>query len=112
MATWHTPATARDQWEDAPLEDPILDELLNTAQAAVLAYAPDLELVDDQIPDAWRIAQLRHARNIYRSEYSDGTGMVGLDGSDSFGLPARFRDLDVSIRELLRPRRIFGGPVG
>jgi hypothetical protein len=92
MAEWHTVASARDQWVDAPTddgedEDASLTELLEAAKAAVLAYAPslgELTIVDgvitygqpvvdedgyivngtlESIPTTYRIAQLREARN-------------------------------------------------
>lgn len=110
MAAWHTIATARAEWDDAPTDDAILSRLLEASKEAVLSYAPPTDTPED-VPGRYVIAQLRHARNVYRSEYSDRDGLAGLDGPESFALPARFRDLDASIRELIRPRRALG-PVG
>lgn len=118
MATWHTTTTARDRWVDAPLDDDDLEELLDVAKQAVLAYAPALDdavsiedgyvvLETADIPVNYRRAQLLHAKNIWNSEYATPSG--DLDGG-SFGLTTF--PLDWQIKQLLRPRTVFGGPVG
>jgi hypothetical protein len=96
MAEWHTVESARDQWVDAPTddgadEDATLTELLSAAKAAVLAYAPVFEgltVVDgyivndpDAVPDSYRLAQLREARNQWidsrqRAGYLDNNGEI------------------------------------
>lgn len=108
MATWHTLETARDLWEDAPEEDDDLEELLDIAQDAVTTYGRPLA-DPNAIPPGWRRAQLEHARNVYRSMLASQDGSDDLDG---FGTPVRYRNLDAAIRELIRPRTVFGGPVG
>jgi hypothetical protein len=100
MAEWHTVASARDQWVDAPTddgedEDASLTELLEAAKVAVLAYAPSLSdgslviedgyIVNEDEPDAvpttYRVAQLREARNQWndsrqRAGYLDNNGEI------------------------------------
>lgn len=119
MATWHTPETARDQWADAPLDDNDLVELLEVAQQAVLAYAPALPeddvTVEDgyvipaaqNIPANYRRAQLMQARNIWNASNASTGGE--FDGS-SYGITTH--PLDWQIKQILRPRTVFGGPVG
>lgn len=109
MATWHTLTTARAEWLDAPEGDAELGRLLAIGKQAVVAYAPHR----DEIPDTWPYVQLQHARNVYRAMYTDQNGLDSIDGLDGgFGGPVRYRNLDASLRELLRPRTVFGGPVG
>lgn len=120
MATWHTLETARDQWVDAPLDDDELQELLDVAKSAVLAYAPAVatESVENvggfvvptttgDIPVSYRKAQIMQARNVWNSEQASPGG--NLDGS-GFGLT--IHPLDWQVKQLLRPRSVFGGPVG
>lgn len=111
MASWHTLETARDQWVDAPIDDATLGELLEVAKDAVLAYAPSAEDIDAEepevIPTAYRTAQLMQARNVWNSSQASPTGY--LDGG-SYTLTTF--PLDWQVKQLLRPRSVFGGPVG
>lgn len=105
MATWHTIESARDLWVDAPLDDEYLGELLEVAQGAVLAYAP--ALADTDVPVSYRQAQLMQARNVFNASKAAPGGE--FDGS-SYGITTH--PLDWQIKQLLRPRTVFGGPVG
>lgn len=120
MASWHTLESARDQWVDAPLDDATLSELLEVARDAVLAYAPTLDdsllvdedgyvtpVVPDEVPTSYRHAQLMQARNVWNASYASPTG--DLDGG-SYSLTTF--PLDWQVKQLLRPRSVFGGPVG
>lgn len=111
MATWHTIESARDQWVDAPLDDEQLTELLEVAKDAVLAYAPSAEDIDpedpDEIPTRYRVGQLMQARNVWNSSMASPTG--DLDGA-SYGLTTF--PLDWQVKQLIRPRSVFGGPIG
>jgi hypothetical protein len=120
MADWHTTETARNEWVDAPLDDGQLVQLLEVAKQAVLAYAPALPTatmgwVDGyyqptdtiSIPDNYRYAQLQQARNIWNSAAATPAGDFD---SGSYGLTTH--PLDWQIKQILRPRTIFGGPVG
>ena len=124
MAEWHTVASARDQWVDAPYDedggDDTLTELLDVAKEAVLAFAPvltqsedDYILVDgilipntgEVIPTNYRVGQLMQARNVWNaSKASPSSG--DFDGT-SYGLSSF--PLDWQVRQLLRPKR--GVPV-
>lgn len=123
MAEWHTVASARNQWADAPYDtdedegDDTLLELLAVAKSAVLAFAPDLSgntFVDDDgyivnygdnvVPTNYRVAQLMQARNVWNSSKASPAGSFdnGEYGLTSF-------PLDWQVRQLLRPKR--GVPV-
>lgn len=106
MADWHTPESARTQWVDAPLDDEQLQELLDVAKQAVLAYAPAIDDPDDP-PTNYRVAQLTQTKNVWNGSYASPSG--DLDGG-SFGLTTF--PLDWQVKQLLRPRSVFGGPVG
>ena len=121
MATWHTPETARDQWVDAPLDDEQLEQLLDVAKQAVLAYAPALPAAtsgawvdgyyqpaaEPEPPTNYVVAQLMQARNVWNSGKATPTG--DFDGG-GYGLTTH--PLDWQIKQILRPRSVFGGPVG
>ena len=119
MAEWHTIDSARSQWDDAPFEDDELQELLDVAQQAVLAYAPALPGVtytiidgyvvpsETVIPTSYRHAQLMQARNVWNSSQASPSG--DFDGA-GYGLTTF--PLDWQIKQLHRPRTVFGGAVG
>lgn len=120
MAEWHTLVSARDQWVDAPLNDEELQELLDVAQNAVLAYAPTLVegalIIEDgivvvagpnDIPVSYRHAQLTQARNVWNSSKASPSG--DFDNGE-YGLTSF--PLDWQVKQLLRPRTVFGGVVG
>lgn len=118
MATWHTLESARSEWIDAPLDDDQLNELLEVARDAVLAFAPALDgevvsddgylsVIPDTIPTAYRVAQLMQARNVWNSTKASPTG--DFDGG---GFSLTTFPLDWQVKQLLRPRSVFGGPVG
>lgn len=122
MATWHTVASARDQWADAPYDedggDDTLLELLAVAKNAVRAYAPtagDGYVIDDDgyivpgdagaVPDNYRAAQLMQARNIWNSSKASPSSGAFDDGTYALSsFP-----LDWQVRQLLRPKQ--GRPV-
>lgn len=120
MAEWHDLESARNQWVDAPFDDDQLQELLDVAQNAVLAYAPalptgELVIIDDvvvpadpeSIPVSYRVAQLMQARNVWNSSKASPAGDFD---NGSYGLTSF--PLDWQVKQLLRPRSVFGGPVG
>ena len=106
MAEWHTLESARTEWEDAPLDDEQLEELLEVGKDAVLAYAPVLADPDEP-PTRYRVAQLMQARNVWNSS---SVSTAGDFDSGSYGLTTH--PLDWQIKQILRPRTVFGGPVG
>ena len=113
MAQWHTADSARAQWADAPPApldagdpDP-LDEALEVAKLEVLAYGP--ALVDEAVPPVnYRDAQLRQTINNWNAAYASPSG--DFDGPGGFQLGAF--PMDWKVKQLLRPRSVFGGAVG
>ena len=106
MTTWHDPESARDQWIDAPLDDDVLDELLEVSMQQVIAYAPNLpepavgEELD--VPASYRRAQLMQARNLWNAAKVDPAS-GGIGGDESYVI--RPFPLDWMIRQVLRPRK-------
>lgn len=113
MATWHNTESAREGWIGAPLDDGVLQELLNVSRAEVVAYAPAVPdavpPAEQVIPDGYRWAHLEHARNIWNARNTDSRGSYG---SEEGGFQLVAFPMDWAIKARLRPRRIFGGPVG
>lgn len=106
LSGWHTLSTARDEWKDAPPSDVQLYQLLATAKADVLAFAPPLASYA-AVPLTYRLGQLMQARN--RANASRVNPQGGTSDSDSFSLTPF--PLDWAIRQLLRPaqgrKRVF-----
>jgi len=113
MAVWHDIESARDNWPGAPLDDDVLTEALTVAKGEVIRYAPDLSdpeawpdgTVGTGIPDAWRWAQVQHARNIWNASNVNPAGGYGVEGG-TFTLTAF--PLDWAIKQRLRPRTALG----
>lgn len=121
MTAWHTVESIRSYWDDAnQITDALLEELLEVAQSAIIAYAPAPseefpELTLDEWEDAWddgwgtdsesiptrfRLAQMMHTRNLWNA------ARVGVDGSaggDTFEIQPR--PLDWHVKQILRPAR-------
>ena len=100
---WLTLETARAQWGDAPLDDVFLHQILDTAKAQCVAYAPAL-LLGAQVPVTYVQAQLLQARAIYQSVIANQQDSVGVEG-----FQVRVFPLDFTIRAMLRPKRAIGG---
>jgi hypothetical protein len=102
MATWHTVESARDQWPDAPSDfgdsgDDTLLELLAVAREAVVAYAPPppADADPEVIPDGYRTAQLKQARNAWTTQRVSQDGFA--DGGQ-FGLESQFLPWHQDVR--------------
>jgi hypothetical protein len=100
---WHTLATARAQWADAPRLDVALYTLLAGARTQCEAYAPALE-PGAAVPLGWRDAQLMQARNTWNASKLDPTS-AGIGGGE---LVFRPYPMDQTVRYLLRPRLAIG----
>lgn len=124
MASWLTPATARDLrelWPDVEqLEDSTLELLLDAARDQVIAYAPALpsDVVEREegtgygygpfggelpptIPGRYAFGQFQQAKNIWNASRVDASGGIG-DGSDFVMRPT---PLDWHVKQILRPKR-------
>lgn len=106
MTRWHNAESARAQWDDAPYEDEPLEELLEIARGQVIAYSPHRKADpvvaegSDEVPVAYRLAQLRQAQNLWRAQAVDTTGGIG-DGADFVLRP---HPLDWHVKQIIRPK--------
>ena len=97
---WLTLEQARNLWADAPLDDVLLYQILETAKAQCIAYAPTFTGV---VPLQYVQAQGLQARAIYQSVIANQQDNVGVDG-----FQVRVFPLDFTIRAMLRPKRAVG----
>ena len=98
---WLTLEQAREQWADAPLDDIFLHQILDTAKAQCIAYAP---AITGNPPISYVQAQLLQSRAIFQSVIANQNDTSGLDG-----FTVRVFPLDFTIRAMLRPKRAIGG---
>lgn len=94
-SVWHTIATARDGWRDAPSDDVDLYSLLVAARREVADFAP--AALD---PVILRAAQLEQARTHWNASRTDPGGHVG----DGEGFTITPFPLDWTVKQMLRPR--------
>ncbi|KQR86832.1 hypothetical protein ASF96_10995 [Microbacterium sp. Leaf179] len=88
----------RAAWKDAPIENlELLDMILDTAKAQVIAYAPELPN-DDNYPSRYVLAQLMQARTLYQAGQVASAGTIG-EGEYVF-TP---RPMDKTVRTIIRP---------
>lgn len=96
---WHTLDSARVEWNDAPVQDVRLFQVLELARQQVTEYAPAL-VADAAVPFNYRQGQLMQARNLLNA------GTVSPDGgmgAEDFVL--RPFPLDWMVKQILRPKR-------
>lgn len=107
MAKWHTPASIRAEWADAPKDEATLQNLLDTAQDECILWAnsstyhsdpldPDIE-----IPAGWREAHKLQTRAIWNfmqsNQQEDAAALlVGVGG-------VRVYPMDRNVKQRLRP---------
>ncbi|ROP64695.1 hypothetical protein [Curtobacterium sp. ZW137] len=96
---WHTLDSARDDWRDAPVGDPALFAVLESAKDQCLAFAPAVDIV----PARYRQAQLMQARALWNSGHVNSDGALG--GGD---LTVTVFPMDWTVKNLLRPKRAIG----
>lgn len=94
---WHTLATARSEWADAPYDDGQLFRLLAIAEEQVSAYAPAFT---GRPSLSLRAAQLMQARNTWNAVKVSSDGGLGPEGYIITPRP-----LDWMVKQLLRPKR-------
>ncbi len=100
---WHTLASARDQWGDAPTSDAVLYSLLSAAQHQCEVFAP-ASPSGQGVPVRYRQAQIMQTRALWQSTKTNSAGEIGEGGFTVQVFP-----MDWSIKALLRPR--VGFPV-
>lgn len=96
---WLTLELARAQWADAPMDDILLWQILESAKTQCLDYAPALQ-PGAGIPLNYVQAQLMQARALYQSVIANQNDNIGIEG-----FAVRVFPLDFTIRALLRPKR-------
>jgi hypothetical protein len=100
---WLTLEQARSLWADAPLDDVLLYQILDTAKTQCIAYAPVLGITDS-VPVTYVQAQLMQSRAIFQSIIANQNDQVGIEG-----FQVRVFPLDFTIRAMLRPKRAIAG---
>lgn len=100
---WLTLEMARSQWADAPIDDILLWQILESARVQCIEYAPKLA-AGAHIPLNYVHAQLMQSRAIWQSLQANQNDNIGIDG-----FAVRVFPLDFTIRALLRPKRPIGG---
>lgn len=102
---WHTLASLRREWLEAPDDDLQLFELLMDAREACEAYLRDVGgALPDEVTPAHRKAQHLQAKAIWTAQSTTVQGAVG-EGEYA---PTVF-PLDWHVRQLLRPRPAIPG---
>lgn len=100
---WLDLERARAQWPDAPLDDVLLYQILQSSREQCEDYAPALA-ADTLPPLNYLQAQLMQARALYQSVIANQADNVGIEG-----FAVRVFPLDFTIRALLRPKKAIGG---
>lgn len=100
MANWATRDDARDLWADAPIDDALLDSLLDSAHEVVVIYAPTLA-VGDPVPRRYVIAEVLQAIEHFQATSRNGD-VLGYGDS---GYAIRVRPMTATVKQMLRPRR-------
>lgn len=101
--TWADVDDIRARWEDAPLDDDVLQSMLDAAHEQVVAYAPVLP-ADAEVPRRYVEAEVLQVRALWNAHERDGDVLGYGDG-----FAVRVRPLGQDVKSLLRPRR--GVPV-
>ena len=94
---------ARSFWPDAPLDDDVLEVVLDAAYRSCLAFAPTEAYLpssdEDLTTSAQTMAVVMQARAIYRSVTSGSGDSFGAEGLTVTVFP-----LDWSVKQMLRPQ--------
>lgn len=104
VTTFATLPDARMHWADSTdIDDDRLTRLLAAAFPACELYAP--KLPDDAVyptgvPEAYTVAQVMHARELYQAQQRGEQDVVGVG---DYAL--RARPLIAAVKSLLRPER-------
>lgn len=105
---WATLVQARQHWFDAPSDDATLTVYLNAAYDALAAYGYTGAAPVSPFAERFVLANIFHAREIYRAAVTDGSSDV--IGVGDFVI--RARPLTAAVKALLRPPTGFGWVVG
>lgn len=84
--------------EAADIDTAAFQVLMSTANALCAAYAPPLPL-GDEVPDAWKLAEIFQARHTWSQASGGNSQEYGPDGMSIPTYPLVF-----AARDLLRPK--------
>jgi hypothetical protein len=109
LVGWVDPATVEAHWPDSVMmESAQLASLLAVAHEACAAYAPAVPSLEDgtagEPPERYRMAQILQARAVWAMQRQSPGETFNGDGFSVAVYP-----LDARIRQMLRPKRPFGG---
>lgn len=91
---------ARVHWADAVnLDDALLDDLLDAAMPAVVAFAPELPIEADA-PTSYKLALVFQARELRAAVTRGEADVIGVGD-----YAIRARPLTAAVKQLLRPQR-------
>jgi hypothetical protein len=97
MANWATIDDARDLWPDAPIDDALLQAMLDSAHEVLEVYAP----VVTTVPRRYVMAEVLQAIEHYQATQRNGD-VLGYGDS---GYAIRVRPMTATVKALLRPRK-------
>lgn len=99
MSTWATVDDIRQRWQDAPLDDEVLQSMLDAAQVQCSRYAP--ALADPAtVPANYLEGLVLQLRALWNAQERDGDVLGYGDG-----YAVRVRPLGQDVKSLLRPAR-------
>lgn len=101
MAEWATRDDVRLRWSDAPLDDELLQSMLDAAQDQAEQYAPPI--TTPGVPARYKEAVVLQVRELWNSQERDGDVLGYGDG-----YAVRVRPLGQAVKSLLRPKRALG----
>lgn len=102
--TWATIDQVRERWADAPMDDELLEAMLEAAHEQCVIYAPTLA-EDDPVPFRYIEGECLQVRALGQAQERDGDVL----GFGAEGFAVRVRPLGQDVKQLLRPKR--GKPV-
>lgn len=121
MGSWYTVATIRTDWNGAPANDAVLQQLLDAAKQQVLAFDEGYNWRANPansgtpfpgdytaVPTNLLMAQRMQARNLNNASKVDPSS--GAMGDDTYTL--RPFPLDWVIKQVIRPKRAVGVSFG
>jgi hypothetical protein len=101
---WVDSEAVGDLWQDADMEAPaVVKALLTAAYEQCAEYAPVLA-EGAEVPERYRLAQIFQARALWAMQRQGAGESFNADGFSVAIYP-----LDARIRQMLRPKRPFGG---
>lgn len=95
--SWATVDYARDLWADAPMDDVLVQAMLDSAHEVCSIYAKAVTTV----PERYKQAEVLQAIEHYQASQRNGDAL----GFGDSGYVIRVRPMSATVKALLRPRR-------